>query len=159
MDVSGIIGVLGFVLAATTFALTRLERRCQLSIYFFVDHGTRFRDEIGAASDDDLLIVQIANTGPRPIVIDRDSIVLLVGHRPLPWHSGDFLGRESLQSPLNPGAKVEVGYFVDGLAKALDAEWDARISIAAELRNLEGRRFRSAGRYTLLFEVNEVHKE
>ena len=69
------VGVLGFALSVVTFVLTRWERRKHLTVDLLVDHGTRFRSELGAESEEDLIIARFINDGQQPVVIDRDESV------------------------------------------------------------------------------------
>lgn len=151
-----VIGVLGFVLSVITFALTRWERRKNLTVDLLVDHGTRFRSEVGADNEDDLIIARFINDGQRPVVLDRDSFTFYGNRHPVKWHELDCLGRDTLPSPLNPGTHCEIGIFVDAFAHQVGAAPRSAVEISIEVKDLGGKRYLPRSTHTLLLEVNEI---
>lgn len=157
MDVAGIVGILGFALALGILVLTRYERRTQLAVEFFTDWGALFMEERGEGDENPVLVARVINTGSKHVIIDRDSFVFVGNGQPVKWYTSDFFGRETLPAPLVPGAKAEVGMYVEAFADCLNADRDHdRLVLGLELRDISGRKYNLSTDSELLLEVDEV---
>ena len=157
MKLTEAIGVLGFALSIITFALTRWERRKKITIDMFIDHGTRFREEIDKESEDPILIVRFINDGQRPIVIDCNSLVFYGNEHPVPWWKTDCLGKNTFPPILNTGVPGEVGIFLESFVQLVGAPPNSEVEVSVTVKDIDGKCYRPTSIYNLLLEVNEIN--
>lgn len=158
MKLTEVIGVLGFLLGVVTFALTRWERRKKLTIDLFVDHGTRFREEIEQDCFDSILVARFINDGQRPIAIDSNSLMFNGNGRQVPFWKTDCFGKDTFPTVLTMGASAEVGIFIESFAHLIEATPNSEVEVSVTVRDLAGKCYRPTAHHILLLEVEEIKR-
>ncbi|UCC80373.1 MAG: hypothetical protein JSW64_03145 [Candidatus Zixiibacteriota bacterium] len=156
-----ILGILGFIFSILIFVLTRWERRKQLVINLYCDHLRKFRDEFIKSTDSDpeesFIVIQVVNTGTKPIVIDKNTVRLLAQNKTI-QHGLDWFGKDKIPVPLNPGDQFEVGIFTEVLLGVLgqDKNTNGIFKISAELEDIQGKLYKTKNKYDFIGDVWEI---
>jgi len=120
-SIAKIAGVLGFIISVMTFALTRYERRAKCVVEICIGDTSQFRDELCSEDYDELLKIRVTNIGGSSVILKAESFFFVALDDKTVSYQGkiDWLGLDSLPSPLNPGESCEVAVFTDSLLEIL----------------------------------------
>ncbi|MCP4571781.1 MAG: hypothetical protein GY838_05460 [bacterium] len=156
MSIADLVGVLGFVVALSTFILTRWERRRKIEYRIYTDRDQRFLDVVDDRENNPILLVEIINTGKQYLVLDRDSFVFYSNRASIPWYEVDFFGREDVPSPLCPGEKAEVGILLKAFCNCYGSETQGPVPVGFEVSDVDGNTYRTSDKFVLLPQVGEI---
>ncbi|MFW5804145.1 MAG: hypothetical protein ACOCWG_02820 [bacterium] len=116
MTIPECIGVAGFLLALTTFIITRLEKRKTLSVSLYDGDIEQIgNDNLSKTYKDTLyVIMDVVNICEKVVVIDKDSIRLKLNKIEIDRHV-DWLNIDETEAFLNPGTQIKYAVPLDEL--------------------------------------------
>lgn len=146
ISIAEIIGVLGFIIALLTFILTRFENRKILTITLY----DGIIDQLNNPSlldyypDKELIIMDIINNGNKPIVIDKDSIRIILNGIQVD-RKIDWLNIDESESILNAGHQIKYGVYTKELFNHVGISKPSKIEypIEASLKDVDSKRYKS----------------
>lgn len=152
ISIAEVIGILGFVVAMLTFVLTRLEKRKKLAINLY--DGTI--DQLNNPSlkeyypDNELIILDIINSGVKPVIIDIDSIRIEINDTQVD-RTIDWLNIDESESLLNPGHQIKYGVFIKELFKHVGIENSSckEFFIKANLKDIDSKNYKSKHKFLI----------
>ncbi|MDG5815509.1 hypothetical protein QA601_10490 [Chitinispirillales bacterium ANBcel5] len=124
-----------------------------------LDKDNEFGSDLNGLKEDIVIVIDLINQGSRIIAIDKNSIVIFLNRSKIQYGL-DWVGKQKFDNPINPGQNYRFGVFLDSaidLSK-IENRHKGIYKISAELKDFDGKKYRSSKNFKLNLEVNEIGK-
>lgn len=150
LTIAECIGIAGFILAFITFCLTRYEKRKKLilTLYDGVIEQIGAKNLVDTYKDTDYVIMEIINNCEKIIVIDKDSIRLVINKKEID-RKVEWVNIDETEAFLNPGTQIKYAVGIEELFRQAEINPNTKkvFKIEGYLKDVSGNKYKTKHKY------------